>query len=136
MLSITNYQRNANQHYNEISLHSDQNGHHQKLYKQYMLESVWGKGKLPTPLVGMYVGTVTMENRKKKSKNRTTFDPEIQFQGIYPEKTMAQKASCTPKLTAALFIVCRTWKQPKCPSTDECMKKMWYTYVAEILIRH
>ena len=66
MLSITNYQRNANQHYNEISLHSDQNGHHQKLYKQYMLESVWGKGKLPTPLVGMYVGTVTMENRKKK----------------------------------------------------------------------
>ena len=33
-----------------------------------MLESVWGKGKLPTPLVGMYVGTVTMENRKKKVK--------------------------------------------------------------------
>ena len=47
---------------------------------------------------------------------------------------MVQKDSCTPKFTAALFIIHRTWKQPKCPSTDEWMRKMWYTYTVEILV--
>ena len=32
---------------------------------------------------------------------------------------------------AALFIIAKTWKQPKCPSTDECIKKMWYIYTME-----
>ena len=40
MLNITNYQRNANQNYSEVSPHTGQNGHHQKVYKQYMLERV------------------------------------------------------------------------------------------------
>ena len=33
--------------------------------------------------------------------------------------------------TAALFTIARTWKQPKCPLTDECIKKMWYIYTME-----
>ena len=32
---------------------------------------------------------------------------------------------------AALFTIARSWKQPKCPSTDECIKKMWYVYTTE-----
>ena len=48
--------------------------------------------------------------------------------GIYPEKTIIQKDTCTPMFTAALFTIARSWKQPKCPSTDEWIKKMWHIY--------
>ena len=51
--------------------------------------------------------------------------------GIYPEKTITQKDTCTPMFIAALFTIARTWKQPKCPSTEEWIKKMWYTYTIE-----
>ena len=51
--------------------------------------------------------------------------------GIYPEKTIIQKESCTAMFTAALFTIARAWKQPKCPSLDEWIKKMWYIYTME-----
>ena len=51
--------------------------------------------------------------------------------GIYPEKTIIQKESCTTIFIAALFTIARTWKQPKCPSTDEWLKKMWHIYTME-----
>ena len=51
--------------------------------------------------------------------------------GIYPEKTTIQKDTCTPMLIAALFTIARSWKQPKCPSTDKWIKKMWYIYTME-----
>ena len=51
--------------------------------------------------------------------------------GIYPEKTVIQNDTCTPMFTAALFTIARTWKQPKCPSTDEWIKKMWHIYTME-----
>ena len=41
------------------------------------------------------------------------------------------KDTCTPTFTAALFTIVKTWKQPKCPSTDEWIKKMWYIYTME-----
>ena len=53
MLNITKYQGNANQNHDEISPHTCQNGHHQKIYKQQMLEGVWRKGNSPTLLVRM-----------------------------------------------------------------------------------
>ena len=46
-------------------------------------------------------------------------------------KTLIQKDTCTPVFSAALFTIAKTWKQPKCPSTDECIKKMWYIYTME-----
>ena len=52
-------------------------------------------------------------------------DPAIPLLGIYPEKTIIQKDTCTPMFIAALFTIARTWKQSKCPSTDESIKKMW-----------
>ena len=47
------------------------------------------------------------------------------------EKTITQKVTCTPMFTAALFTIAKTWKQPKCPSTEEWIKKMWYIYTME-----
>ena len=46
--------------------------------------------------------------------------------GIYPEKTIIQKDTCTPIFIVALFTIARSWKHPKCPSTDEWIKKLWY----------
>ena len=41
------------------------------------------------------------------------------------------KGTCIPLFTVALFTIARTWKQPRCPSTDECIKKLWYIYTME-----
>ena len=67
----------------------------------------------------------------KKLKIELPYDPAIPLPGIYPEKTTIQKASGTTMFTAALFTIARTWKQPKCPSTDEWIKKMWLIYTME-----
>ena len=50
---------------------------------------------------------------------------------LYPEKTTIQKESCTTVFIAALFTIARTWKQPKCPSSDEWIKNMWHIYTME-----
>ena len=67
----------------------------------------------------------------KKLKIELPCDPAISLLGIYPEKTTIQKESCTTMFIAGLFTVARTWKQPKCPSTHEWIKKMWYIYTME-----
>ena len=67
----------------------------------------------------------------KKLKVELPYDPAIPLLGLYPEKTIIQKESCTPMFIAALFTIPRTWKQPKCPSTDEWIKKMWHIYTME-----
>ena len=46
-------------------------------------------------------------------------------------KTLIQKDACTPLFIAALFTIAKIWKQPKCPSTDEWIKKMCYIYTVE-----
>ena len=58
----------------------------------------------------------------KKLKTELPCDPEIPLLGIYPEKTISQKEKCTTMLIAALFTIANTWKQRKCPSTEECTK--------------
>ena len=55
------------------------------------------------------------------------YDPANPLLGIYPEKTRTQNDACTPEFTAALSTIAKTWKQPKCLSTDEWTKKMWHT---------
>ena len=59
------------------------------------------------------------------------YDPAIPPLGIYPEKTIIQKDTCTPMFTAALLTIATSWKQPKRPSTDEWIKKLWYIYTME-----
>ena len=47
------------------------------------------------------------------------------------EKHRIERDTCTPMFIAALFIIARTWKQPKCPSADEWIRKLWYIYTME-----
>ena len=58
-------------------------------------------------------------------------DPAILLLGIYPEETKIEKDTCIPLFIAALFTIARTWKQPRCSSTDEWIKKLWYIYTME-----
>ena len=66
----------------------------------------------------------------KKLNIELPYDTVILLLGIYPEKTIIQKDTDTPTFIAALFTA-RTWTQPKCPSTEEWIKKMWYIYTTE-----
>ena len=67
----------------------------------------------------------------KKLRIELIYDPAIPLLGIYSAKTIIQKDACTPMFIAALFTIARSWKQPKCPSTDEWIKKLWYIYTME-----
>ena len=60
----------------------------------------------------------------KKLKIKLPYDSAIPLLGIYPEKAIIQKDTCTSMFLAALFTIARSWKQPKCTSTDEWIKKM------------
>ena len=70
----------------------------------------------------------TVRGFLKNLKREPPYDPEIPLLGICPEKTIIQKEACTTMFIATLFTIARTWKQPKCPSTDEWIKKMWHIY--------
>ena len=67
----------------------------------------------------MYVKTIFVE---------LPYDPAVSLLSIYPEKTITPKDTFTPVFTAALFAIARTLKHPKCPLTDEWIKKVWYIY--------
>ena len=67
----------------------------------------------------------------KNLKIELPYDPIIPVLGRYPEKTTIQKESCTTMFIATLFTIVRTWKQPRCPLTDEWIKKMWHIYIME-----
>ena len=67
----------------------------------------------------------------KNLKIELPYDPAIPLLGIYLEKTIIQKDTCTPMFIAALFTTVRSWKQLKCPSTDVWIKKMLYIYAME-----
>ena len=60
----------------------------------------------------------------KKLGIKLPYDPAIPLLGIYPEEIKTEKDTCTPVFTAALFTTARTWKEPRCPSTDESIKKL------------
>ena len=67
----------------------------------------------------------------RKLKIELPLDPAIPLLGIYPEKTMTQKDTCTQVFIAALYTIAKRCKQPKCPPTEEWIKKMWYMYTME-----
>ena len=61
------------------------------------------------------------------------YDPAIPLLGVYLKKmkTLIRKYTCTPMFLEALFTIAKIWKQPKCPSTDERMKEMWYIHTMD-----
>ena len=67
----------------------------------------------------------------KKLGIKPPYDPEIPFLGIYSEETKTEKDTCIQLFIAALFTIARTWKQPRCLSTGEWIKKLWYIYIME-----
>ena len=67
----------------------------------------------------------------KKLGIKPPYDPEIPLLVIYPEETKIERDICIPLITAALFTIARTWKQLRCPSTDEWIKKLWYRHTME-----
>ena len=72
-----------------------------------------------------------MEVPQKRLKIELPYDLTVPHLGIYPEKSLIRKDTCTSVIIAALFTITRTWKQPKCPSTDAWTKKVWYIYTLE-----
>ena len=73
----------------------------------------------------------TVRRFLNKLKIELPYDPAIPLLGIYPEKNIIQRDTCTPIFIVALFTIARSWRQPKCPSTDEWIKKMRYIYTME-----
>ena len=73
----------------------------------------WWECKLVQPL------WTTVWRFLKKIKIELPYDPAIPLLGIYLEKNMIQKDTCTPVFNEVLFTIAKTWKQPNCPSTDE-----------------
>ena len=67
----------------------------------------------------------------KKLEIELPYDPAIPLLGIHTEETRRERDTCTPMFIAALFIIARTWKQPRCPSADEWISKLWYIYTME-----
>ena len=90
--------------------------------KGTLLHCLW-ECKLVQPLLK------TVRRFLRKLKIELPYDPAIPLLEIYPDKTI--KDTCIPMFIAALFTIAKTWKQPKCPSTDEWIKKMWYIYTRE-----
>ena len=59
------------------------------------------------------------------------YDPAIPLLGIHTEETRSERDTCTPMFITALFIIARTWKQPRYPSADKWLRKLWYIYTME-----
>ena len=71
----------------------------------------------------------------KKLGIKPPYDPAIPLIGIYPEETKIERDTYIPLFIAALFTVARTWKQPRCPSTGEWIRKLWYIYTMEYSVQ-
>ena len=71
----------------------------------------------------------------KKLEIKAPYDPAIPLLGIYPEEIKIENDTCIPLFIAARFTIARTWKQPRYPSTDEWIKKLWYIYTKEYSVQ-
>ena len=85
----------------------------------------WQEYKLIQPLWKM------VQRFLKKLGIKPPYDPAIPLLGIYLEETKTERDTCIRLFIAALFIIARTWMQPRYPLTDEWIKKLWYIYTME-----
>ena len=93
--------------------------------KKGTLLHCWWECKLIQPL------SKTVWRFLKRLGIKSPYDPAIPLLGKSSEETKIEKDTCIPLITAALFTITRIWKQPRCPSTDEWIKKLWYIYTKE-----
>ena len=95
------------------------------MWRKGMFLHCWWECKLMQPLWRMIWRFL------KKLGIKPQYDPAMSLLGIYPEETRAEKGTCIPLFIVALFTIARTWKQPRCPLTDEWIKQFWYIYTME-----
>ena len=69
--------------------------------------------------------------KKKSFRTQGRYDPAIPLLGIHNKESRIERDTCTPVFIAALFIIARTWKQPRCSSADEWIRTVWYIYTME-----
>ena len=67
----------------------------------------------------------------KKLEIVLTYNPAIPLLGIHIKEIRIERDTCTPVFIAALFMIARTWKQPRCQLADEWIRKLWYIYTME-----
>jgi hypothetical protein len=100
-----------------------------------MLARMWRKRNTPPFLVGLQACTQLWKSVWRFLRKLDIVLPEdtaIPLLGIYPEDApTGKKDICSTMFIAALFIIARSWKEPRCPSTEEWIQKMWYIYTME-----
>ena len=126
MLNITHYQRNRNQnhHLTLIRMAAIKKSTNSKSWRgcgeKGTLLHCWWECKLVQSLWR------TMWIFLKKLEIELPYDLAIPLLGIHIEKTRIERDMCTPMFIAALFTIARTWKQPRCSSVNEWIRKLWY----------
>ena len=75
--------------------------------------------------------TINCSSILKKLEIELPYDPEIPLMDRHTKETRIERDTCIPMFIAALFTIARTWKQPRCPSADEWIRKLWYIYTME-----
>jgi hypothetical protein len=100
-----------------------------------MLARMWRKRNTPPLFLGLQADTTTLEINLgflRKLDIVLPEDSEIPLLGIYPEDVpTGNKETCSTMFIVALLIIARSWKKPRCPSTEEWIQKMWYIYTTE-----
>ena len=97
-----------------------------------MLERMWRKANPSTLLVGMYIGAAAMESSTEVSqKTRTTIWPSSPTSGNIPGQIYNSNRYTHPSVHSSLFTIVKAWKQPKCLSIGEWVKKMWCIHKVE-----
>ena len=130
-LSTTDYYRNSNKNYNEVS-------HHTSLSLKRLQTTNAGEGIEQRDPSYTVFGKANRKQRLENSigvlqnlKIELLYDPAIPLLDIYSKmsRTRILKVTCAPMFVTALFTTAKTWKQSMCPSTDDRLKKMLYIYV-------
>jgi hypothetical protein len=101
-------------------------------FNQQILVRMWRKRNTPPLLVGLQACTTTLEITMTIPQKIGPEDPAIPVLGIHPKDAPTyNKDTCSTVFIVALFIIARSWKEPRCPSTEEWILKMWYIYTME-----
>jgi hypothetical protein len=100
-----------------------------------MLARMWIKRNTPSLLVGLQACTTTMEDSlkfpQKIGHNTTAISSNNSPEHIPEDIPTGNKDICSTVFIAPLFIIARSWKEPRCPSTEEWIQKIWYVYTME-----